>query len=47
MAKKEGNVCGLRLYAEKQNIKAHTVYKKLGMTVTDYDLLEVDFILKR
>jgi GNAT superfamily N-acetyltransferase len=47
MAKKEGNVCGLRLYAEKQNTKAHTVYKKLGMKVTDYDLLEVDFILKR
>lgn len=47
LAKKEGNVCGLRLYAEKQNDRAHAVYKKLGMKVTDYDLLEADFVLKR
>lgn len=47
LAKKEGDVCGLRLYAEKQNEKAHAVYRKLGMKVTDYDLLEVDFVLKR
>lgn len=47
LAKKEGNVCGLRLYAEKQNERAHTVYRKLGMSTTDYDMLEVDFILKR
>ncbi len=47
LARKEGNVCGLRLYAEKQNERAHAVYKKLGIKVTDYDLLEVDFVLKR
>ena len=47
LAKKEGNVCGLRLYVEKQNEQAHAVYKKLGMNVTDYDMLEVDFVLKR
>ncbi|MBI2429596.1 MAG: GNAT family N-acetyltransferase [Ignavibacteriales bacterium] len=47
LAKKEGNVCGLRLYAEKQNERAHAVYKKLGMKVTEYDMLEVDFVLKR
>lgn len=47
LAKKEGNVCGLRLYAEKHNEQAHAVYKKLGMNVTDYDMLEVDFVLRR
>jgi ribosomal protein S18 acetylase RimI-like enzyme len=47
MAKDHGNVCGIRLYAEKDNTLAHAVYQKLGMTVTEYNLLEVDFILKR
>ncbi|MEW5797516.1 MAG: GNAT family N-acetyltransferase [Bacteroidota bacterium] len=47
LAKKEGNVCGLRLYVEKQNEQARAVYKKLGMKVTEYDMLEVDFVLKR
>lgn len=47
MARRQGDVCGVRLYAEKDNEHANAVYKKLGMTVTNYDLLEVDFILKR
>lgn len=47
LAEKEGNVCGLRLYVEKQNERAHAVYKKLGMKVTEYDMLETDFVLKR
>lgn len=47
LAKKEGNVCGLRLYADKENDRAHKVYAKLGMSDTHYDLLEVDFVLKR
>ena len=47
LAQKEGNVCGLRLYVEKHNDRAHAVYKKLGLKMTDYQLLEVDFVLKR
>ncbi len=47
MAKEQGDVCGIRLYAEKENTVAHAVYTKLGMTVTEYDLLETDFVLKR
>ena len=47
LAKKEGNVCGLRLYVEKENERAHAVYKQLGMNLTGYDMLEVDFVLKR
>ncbi len=47
MANEQGNVCGIRLYVEKDNTRAHAVYEKLGMSVTQYDLLETDFILKR
>ena len=47
LAKEEGNVCGLRLYVEKENERAHAVYKKMGMKLTAYNLLEVDFVLKR
>jgi GNAT superfamily N-acetyltransferase len=46
-AKKAGNVCGLRLYVEKENRTAHSVYEKLGMALTAYDMYEVDFIIKR
>lgn len=47
LVQKEGKVCGLRLYVEKHNERAHSVYKKLGMKVTEYNLLESDFVLKR
>ena len=47
MAKERTNVCGIRLYVEKENELAHAIYEKLGMKKTDYDLLEVDFVLKR
>ena len=44
MAKERGNVCGVRLYVEKQNSRAQEVYRNLGLNTTDYRLLEVDFI---
>ncbi len=47
LANDQGNVCGLRLYAEKENNDAAAAYKKLGMAITHYDLLEMDFVLKR
>lgn len=37
------NVCGLRLYVDKSNHGAAEVYRRLGMTTTHYDMLEVDF----
>jgi GNAT superfamily N-acetyltransferase len=42
-----GNVCGIRLYVEKENERAHHVYEKIGMSRTAYDLYENDFVLKR
>ena len=42
-----GTVCGLRLYVDRQNRIAQSVYERAGMRKTQYDLYEVDFILKR
>jgi|TARA_B100001245_G_scaffold35615_1_gene22969 ribosomal protein S18 acetylase RimI-like enzyme len=39
----EGNVCGIRLYVEKENKIAQTVYKNLGMYDTKYLLYETEF----
>jgi GNAT superfamily N-acetyltransferase len=47
LAKEQENVCGLRLYVDKENDRAHRVYEKLGMTLTNYDMYEVDFVLQR
>ncbi len=35
-----GNVCGFRLYVEKENERAQAVYKKLGMEETYYLMFE-------
>ncbi len=39
-AKDAGNVCGFRLYVEKENIHAQKVYKKLGMDESYYLMFE-------
>ena len=45
LARKETNVCGLRLYVEKHNARAQQTYERLGMKKTYYDLFEVDFVI--
>ena len=35
-----GNVCGFRLYVEKENAHAQTVYEKVGMEETYYLMYE-------
>ncbi len=35
-----GNVCGFRLYVEKQNVVAQKVYESLGMTESHYKMFE-------
>ncbi len=39
-AAEAGNVCGFRLYVEKENEKAQRVYEKLGMGRTQYLMYE-------
>jgi ribosomal protein S18 acetylase RimI-like enzyme len=39
-AAESGNVCGFRLYVEKENDHAQRVYEKLGMEATYYLMFE-------
>ena len=40
LAAQAGNVCGLRLYVHKGNIRAQEVYRSLGMEETPYLVFE-------
>jgi ribosomal protein S18 acetylase RimI-like enzyme len=42
-----GNVCGIRLYVERDNRRAQEVYVRQGMRATAYDMYEVDFVIGR
>lgn len=44
-ARERGDVCGVRLYVEKDNRRARTAYTSLGMTATAYRIYEQDFVL--
>ena len=46
-SKKNSNVCGIRLYVERNNKNAREVYAKLGMEESDYTMYETDFVIKR
>lgn len=39
-AREQGNVCGFRLYVEKENLHAQNVYEKVGMDETHYLMYE-------
>ena len=43
LAKSRRDVCGLRLYVEKHNRRAHRAYKRLGMKRTHYEIYETSF----
>lgn len=40
LAQEEGNICGYRLYVEKENTSAQEVYRKLGMEESHYLMFE-------
>lgn len=40
---RKGGVCGIRLYVEKENLKAQQVYEKLEMEETHYLMYETVF----
>jgi ribosomal protein S18 acetylase RimI-like enzyme len=39
------DVCGVRLYVEKENAAAQATYARLGMSPTAYQVFEQDFVL--
>ena len=43
----QGNVCGLRLYVDKDNTIAQGVYSGLRMRQTHYDMYEIEFESRR
>lgn len=45
-AQSTADCCGIRLYVEKDNLRAQQTYQDLGMIETDYRLFEVDFTHK-
>ena len=40
LANREPNVCGFRLYVEKDNLRAQSTYAALGMSQSPYSLFE-------
>ena len=46
-AKEKGDVCGMRLYVERENEAAKRTYSRLGMSATVYEMWEEDFVLER
>lgn len=47
LARRDTQVCGLRLYVEQDNRRAQATYEKCGMSPTVYRLFEVDFVIRR
>jgi len=43
IAETRGDVCGVRLYVEKENDRAQQTYEALGMRYSHYEMMEVDF----
>jgi GNAT superfamily N-acetyltransferase len=44
-ARAQKDVCGVRLYVDKENLRAQATYTAMGMAVAHYDLYEIDFVL--
>lgn len=43
IARTRGDVCGVRLYVEKENDRAQKTYEALGMKHSHYEMMEIDF----
>lgn len=43
VALKRGDVCGVRLYVERNNHTAQMAYRNLGMSQSSYDMYEIEF----
>ena len=43
LARENPQVCGIRLYVERENVRAQRTYESLGMTKTDYRVMQSMF----
>jgi len=43
LARQDPQVCGLRLYVERDNARAQRTYASLGMIMTDYQVMQTIF----
>jgi GNAT superfamily N-acetyltransferase len=46
LARGQQGICGLRLYMDAHNDRARSAYERLGMKQTNYQVFEMDFVLK-
>jgi GNAT superfamily N-acetyltransferase len=46
IAKLRGDICGIRLYVEKENDRAQKTYQALGMKHSHYEMMEMDVDLR-
>lgn len=46
LGRADPNVCGIRLYVARDNRAAQTVYRRVGLEPSLYDVYEEDFVLK-
>ena len=42
-ARRDPQVCGIRLYVERENARAQQTYESLGMAMTDYRVMQTIF----
>jgi GNAT superfamily N-acetyltransferase len=45
LARAHPDVCGLRLYMDRNNSPARQAYDRLGWSATSYEVFEIDFVL--
>jgi GNAT superfamily N-acetyltransferase len=45
-AKSDPGICGIRLYVERENRNAQTVYQRVGLVPSPYTVFEQDFVLE-
>lgn len=45
IARSRNDICGIRLYVERNNTAAQQTYNSLGMSQSHYHLYEIDFVL--
>ncbi|MGH7217785.1 MAG: GNAT family N-acetyltransferase [Nitrospiraceae bacterium] len=47
IGKADTTMCGIRLYVARDNQTAQTVYRRVGLTPSKYDVYEDDFVQRR